>query len=255
MGKFVKEGILGGYKEVDEGYADRECTHVILTKSEYERLLQEKRDAEIERDNALIHLERELRAAEDAADVRLREAQQEAGRQIGEVSARQKAAEQEAEYQRGLNETLLRISRERANADRKLKPKKRHSGYVVVSSTEKEYHYRTEYKERAAVRLWETVIQSPYTVDFTEEQAEKLIAEEFVSKDNNWLVAKVGITANYHDSYEKMLQDKRIDEAFLERNVMFPRKLRANFRTGYWETFFLHTKPLGVVPADMRARQ
>ena len=45
-------------------------------------------------------------------------------------------------YLAGLNENLLRIARERANADRKLKPKKEHTGYVVVSSTEKEYRYK-----------------------------------------------------------------------------------------------------------------
>lgn len=31
-------------------------------------------------------------------------------------------------------------------------------------------------------------------------------------------------------------------------------KLRANFRAGYWEASFLHTKPLGVVPPEMRVR-
>ena len=43
----------------------------------------------------------------------------------------------ESAYQRGLNKNLLRIARERANADRKLKPKKEHTGYVVVASEEK----------------------------------------------------------------------------------------------------------------------
>ena len=38
------------------------------------------------------------------------------------------------------------------------------------------------------------------------------------------------------------------------RNIMLKPKLRANYKTGYWEVIFLHTKPLGLVPAEMRAR-
>ena len=35
---------------------------------------------------------------------------------------------------------------------------------------------------------------------------------------------------------------------------MLKPKLRANYKTGYWEVIFLHTRPLGLVPAEMRAR-
>lgn len=36
-------------------------------------------------------------------------------------------------------------------------------------------------------------------------------------------------------------------------NVMLERRLKANYRTGFWEMIFLHTKPLAAVPLDMRA--
>ena len=36
-------------------------------------------------------------------------------------------------------------------------------------------------------------------------------------------------------------------------NVMLERRLKANYRTGFWEMIFLHTKPLAAVPSDMRA--
>ena len=48
----------------------------------------------------------------------------------------------ESAHQRALNANLLRISRERANADRKLKPKKEHTGYVVVVSEETDHQYK-----------------------------------------------------------------------------------------------------------------
>ena len=51
-----------------------------------------------------------------------------------------------------------------------------------------------------------------------------------------------------------MIQDKSWREDYPRYNVMLNRHLRANFRSGYWEIVFLHTKPLGVIPKDMRAR-
>ena len=42
-------------------------------------------------------------------------------------------------------------------------------------------------------------------------------------------------------------------EIKLLHNALFSRQLRANYRVGYWEYIIQHTKPLGIVPADMRA--
>lgn len=47
--------------------------------------------------------------------------------------------------------------------------------------------------------LWETVIQSPYSVDFTEQQARKQITEELLRKDENGLrmIDQIGIDGLY----------------------------------------------------------
>ena len=42
MSKYVKEGILGNYKEVAGGYSDPECTHVIMTLKEYDKSWERK---------------------------------------------------------------------------------------------------------------------------------------------------------------------------------------------------------------------
>lgn len=49
-----------------------------------------------------------------------------------------------------------------------------------------------------------------------------------------------------------MIEDPEWRKEYPERNVMLERRLKANYRTGYWEIIFLHTKPLGPVPADMK---
>ena len=125
--------------------------------------------------------------------------------------------------QRALNANLLRISRERANADRGLRPKKIHTGYVVVMSSEKEIRYKTGRNKLLTAKVWETVLQSPYSVDFTE------------------------------SSYENLIETEKWKEIKSTHNTLFSRQFRANYRAGYWEYIIQHTKPLGIVPAEMRA--
>ena len=151
-----------------------------------------------------------------------------------------------------LNENLRRIARERSNVDRNLRPKKWHTGYVVVSSTEKAYRYKVDRQNWKTVMLWETVLETPYFIDFTEEQAREQTKELTGSV---WLVGRLGINASYGGEYEDMLAEKEWSaQQKREMNIMLKRRLRANYKTGYWEVIFSHTKPLGVVPADMRAR-
>lgn len=111
-------------------------------------------------------------------------------------------------------------------------------------------------KETAVAMLWETVLQSPYSVDFTEEQARALTAElAQPNKDGETLVGRIGIDTYYNGSYEDLLHRQRHSVRQGESsNIMLKPKLRANYKTGYWEVIFLHTKPPGLVPVDMRAR-
>ena len=81
-----------------------------------------------------------------------------------------------------LNGNLIRIIRERANAIRGIVPKKKHDGYLVLSSrqwnerynhelTLEEYKKKPEefrrwhqfpYTEHLTAKVWKTVIQKPY---------------------------------------------------------------------------------------------
>ena len=53
MSEFVKKTMIG-YKELDGGHSDPECTHVILTLKEYDGLLREISQAE--QKLSLIHI-------------------------------------------------------------------------------------------------------------------------------------------------------------------------------------------------------
>lgn len=231
---------------------DGECTHVIQTRQEYEMLLNQRDRAQREKEEAERAAAREISRVKQEAT---HEADRAAQRVQAQIDVLQQVERKTAEIadQRALNANLLRISRERANADRGLRPKKVHTGYVVVMSSEKEIRYKTGRNKLLTAKVWETVLQSPYSVDFTESQARQLIEEDLLARKNG-LLADVGITMICSgSSYENLIETENWKEIKAAHNTLFSRQLRANYRVGYWEYIIQHTKPLGIVPADMRA--
>jgi len=246
MSEFVRKTALS-YKPVLGGYSDPELTHVILKKAEYDELMDQIQDAKAEVRKA----DQRVREITNQANVKIQQIQVAADKTVAELQQELAEAQEERAYQESLNANLLRISKERANASRKLKPKKEHSGYVVISSTEKDHSYKYG-ANRKTVRLWETVLQTPFPVDFTEEQARKEMEDLFQMDDQGgWLIGKIGINGLYLDGYGELIRSKDAAE-WMQRNVMVEQKIRTNFRAGFWELVFLHTKPLGIVPIDMR---
>lgn len=253
MSEFVKKTVMG-YREVPGGHSDPECTHAILTASEYAKLLRKVSNAEQEARNTKYDADKEINRIQSEAQSRIAHIERETAKTVEEWEKALADEQRESELQRELNANLLRIAKERANADRKLKPKKEHTGYVVVSSTEKEHRYKDGNGRWRAVVLWETVLETPYTVDFCVEEVRRLIQELFQNNgDGNWLIARIGINGDYPKGYAEMINDKEWRKDYVQHNVMLERRLKANYRTGFWEMIFLHTKPLTAVPLDMRA--
>ena len=122
---------------------DQECSHVIQTKQEYETLLDQRNRAKREKEEAERAAAREISRVKQEAAHEADRAAQRAQAQIDDLLQQVERKTAEIADQRALNANLLRISRERANADRGLRPKKVHTGYVVVMSSEKEIRYKT----------------------------------------------------------------------------------------------------------------
>lgn len=127
---------------------------------------------------------------------------------------------------------------------------------MVTVSAEKKYRYKVDRRTWRTVTLWETTIQSPYSAEFTEEQARTQIREELFSRNGNWVIGRIGINGRYAGDYEDLISDEKVEPEFLERNIALggQQGLKMNFKTGYWELSIFHTKPLSRVPEDMRAR-
>ena len=249
MSKFVKKRALGGYQEVTGGQSDPECTHVILELEEYNQFLREKRQAEQEKREALADIQR-MHA--EAARMAQKAAEDVKGK-ITELEAQLALERRTAAFQREKNQDLIRICRERANADRKLIPKKEHTGYIVLESRMKIYRYRQGARLRE-INLWETRIQSPFSVKFTAEQVQEMIEEDLQEGENGtFLFNRIGIDLFFHGNYEMFLGSPEYQNFSPEsdRNIMFSYDLVANYKAGYWEIAFFHLKPLGPVPIEL----
>lgn len=136
---------------------------------------------------------------------------------------------------------LLRMSKERANADRNLRPKKWHTGYPVIRSTQKKIKNEI---------VWETLIQTHYHFDLVAEAADEEIQRDLFTEKG--LIYNLGITDRYEGPYESMKTEmrrkgKKVDEL----NVAFSCRLERDFQGKYWKVWVMHTKPLGEIPDDM----
>ena len=246
MAEFVKKGMMG-YKEVEQGYHDPECSHVVLEKEEYDAMRAEIYEAQTKARTAEKNASERVKSAEwnqrhEAAEL---------NNSINALKQRLAAEQEKVEFQKNLNSNLLRISQERANAQRHLTPKKEHSGYVVKRSTEKEHRFRYGGKW-TTVMLWETVLETPYPVEHDSEEAAELIDELFNGEatERRWLIGEIGITHRYRsiDGFHQDLAGKK-DTG---NNTVVEQRLSANYKSGFWEIHLLHTEALDTVPWHWR---
>lgn len=240
-----------GYKAVTGGGSDPECTHVILTLDEYEELHQRIRAAINDGKRAKDEAAQAAATSASNAEKAVKKIQDEATQKIEQMQKRL-IVEQEAKiYQMGLNQRLLDISRERSNKDRNIRPKKERSGYVVLSSRQKKYRYKENRRDWGEVCLWETVIQTPYVVAFTAEQAMTETQELFArDEQGHWLIGRLGIAGEYGGKYEDMLDDPRC-AAWKDYNIIVEKIFNANVKVGYWEIIITHTKPLDNIGTEL----
>lgn len=211
----------GGYKPV-ESIEDPECSQVMLSKDEF---LYE-------------------RASCEAVQIEFQT-------EIDELKKTVRQAKKEAERYQEMNAGLLRICRERANAERGLQPKKERCGYVVLSSEEKTVTFSIGLSKKVQrVLLWETRLQSSYSVNFTEEQARHQIAEDLSLENAELVLDRIGLCGYYQADENDDFSDPSL--AVYESNSILTIRLSADFREGYWVAILWHMRPLDTVPQDLR---
>lgn len=233
---------LMGWTEWKAGDDKHTPTHRLMTEEEYQELLDKIGQLEGRLWQEEYNGEQRVRREKENAQSALWNAQAETAQTQKELEEN----EARLEYQRRLNENLLRISRERANADRSLRPKKDHSGYLVLNSREKS----VSLDRGSRVPVWETALQTPYTVDFTEEQAREETLTDLTPETGKAVLERLGIEELCREPLAKL---RHFGKDALG-NVAYDYRFAANYKSGYWEVILCHTLPLGQVPRELRRR-
>lgn len=123
----------------------------------------------------------------------------------------------------------------------------------LYSPGKKEIRYRSG-KSVLSAMCWETIIQTPYSVAFTEGQVKRQTNKELfrtpeADKPGDWLIGKIGVNAVKLTDYADLIQTTPAVRSF---NYVFDRTLRITGK-GYWEVVLLHTRALTAIPDEMRA--
>lgn len=304
MAKYYKKGSLG--KSTQTTRDDPDWTEVRLSSDEYDDLLRQIQEAntaakkaEDDRRNAaddaalkMLEYEesvnklandkidkirkryqdelQEANRARQAMEAELQRVKSEMAKQREKAKADLAAKEEEVRQAQGLNENLLRIARERANASRCISPKKKHDGYLVLSSrqwtehythtlTDEEYNaldpeirdaHSQPYNDRRTVTTWKSVLQTPHNASLPLEQIRDLI-EERELRDGG-VLSDIGCQLLLADGNE---DGRRIDFDTVwddrEKNLLYRWQYRANFKSRLWEIDIYTTKGL-TVPEDRR---
>lgn len=189
-------------------------THVILTVAEYKSLCDE-------RDQALIVKEK---------------------------------AEAEARRQTDLNRNLLRIAKERANAQRGLKPKKVHDGYRFVGKIMQTKTVFDHDKEIGAIYkdVWTATLETPYNAALPIKQIIDHIFEDLKGSDG--VFSKLDIH-QWTFSGSKIIQKGAYIDAMKNNtsndNCLFDYKFIANPKSGLQEIQITTTKAIKVLAEMM----
>lgn len=216
-----------------------EASHVRLLVEEYEDLLDKRYmpqtvDSLISNAKGIAVGMASNLADTNNADARVRELEDELA-----------SVHQEVDYEKGLNKNFRRIFKEKSNAARKIKPKKEHTGYVILSTTEKErYSYANQ--KGIAVTFWETVLQTPYTSELTVEQVKKETLElTNKQSDGTMMIKRIGVGGLYGKGLDTMMKLPESEKNQLRNeNVILSRLFKFNARSRYWEVSITHLLPL-----------
>ena len=286
MAEFVKKGAMG-YSRTKEGYYDRECSHVILTRDEYTELVEENRRL---KDYISREPERQQQAVNQVVqqkDEKFQEMQQKAKAHMRDLLAREEEAERKAAVERELNEQLLRITIERANAKRGIYPKKDNAGYIAIRSSQYNQRYKDGKKHIKEAPAYKTLLQSPYDASIPRNAIEDEIFHDLfkqdILKNIRFYPCSNGITegqtrpdlllaspkqaeeelydALFTGTYDKnvFLEGKyedNVGETKDDTNILYRIQLIQSFEHGFWEVELFHTREIGVpVPESMRKPQ
>lgn len=216
------KGILGAWKEEDEKHSS---THVLLENMEYDALLKE-----IEKLKAALH-DNELTFTKA-----MKQKENDCLEKLGIAQKRYDEQVKIAEHEKELNVYLKRILREKSNAARKLTPRQKREGYIVLYSREYDYHFNSLRSGKTSqIKVWKSLIQTMYDCGIPLRVCRQELYEGFLKLAKGCGIRSIGKDYNPNES----------------SNQCFNLKYIANQNSRLWEIEILHTMELEI-PEEYR---
>lgn len=246
---------LGSYPQLKELLADedeRERAVAQKIKSQTDRVKADAAAKIGELQSQLNEMAAELEAVrKDRDDLRVKvsDFQAQEWRLKSQASEAQQARESDAH----LLTSLLRQTRERANADRKVKGAKHHCGYVGVQVST----VLARTRDKTAM-CWRTVLETPYLVTLGEAILDRIVTDLVVSQEIRGdklpgLLKRMGVECTPHmvnivdgiaifDTLERN-RESVLNSALLSgENRCYELQVSADLRSGYWRVTIFTTK-------------
>lgn len=228
----VHKTFTGGYTKEKE---NKPATHVILTIEEYENLKNDLASAEYEAENIKNEYKNKMARYKNECDSLLNNEKIKAEKLISDSQSLLNSAKGEIGRLNELNANLLRISRERANAKRGIKPKKSHNGYIITACQQYVYLFKYFFNGRPATDkfdCWKLKIQSPYDSTIPFNVIKKNIENDFTffSKDLN-------LSASVNADDLGIADFKEIWDKY--SNFIFKIYYKNNIKASFWEVEYL----------------
>lgn len=241
--RMYQTSIAFNWREEDEKHP---ATHMLLSLKEYDRMCDDIEKAQSEAYQAKLYAKQQIESIRKNA-----EAEKEQIRKTYEADHNYQwdlLNQKEAEIKRltGLNEDLLRVARERANADRKMKPKKERSGYRLIKAgaTRKNVGYN---KNSGAVYAdaWETVLESPYQATIPLEEIDREIYKELKEKvlpstGAQWAIFKGDPDSIWKGNYNQITEEEK------KKAFIFDYDFSINPKTYRWMISLITTSAITV---------
>ena len=142
-----------------------------------------------------------------------------------------------------LNKQLLEIMKNRANAKRKITPKKKHDGYVVTRSEQFDYIYCSNKYKREPLCLWRTMIQTPIEIGVKLDVVESIIVDNVTKK---LLMTKLEKLSGCLNENIKSIKSKEWDNGL----YLLDAKFRQNTKLRLWEISIIHNQAI-TIPEEM----
>ena len=227
MAIHANKGIMGGYSESKPG---ENFSYWILDRDEYDALLKYKSNEpklrqEIKRlGDELYDTDEERKKAVKAANKNY-----DAFQELKEYFDKHKEDMVKSRDNEKHIEDVLRICRERANKERKIKDKKHDSGYVLISSEE----YYDRYGKNNGVWVWKTVIQTPF---FAEIDMKTFLNLWNVDEEKKQFFNRTHIGTGREMGLNDIRAAKEGKECFFYRT-----DFKKNFKSGFWEVTLYNT--------------